>query len=215
MSVLETRTRPVAPGGGQGGGIHPTRAATGLALVALGIAWLLDNAGVVDIPWRLLPSVALIALGGTLLLVPATRRSGLVPLGVLLAVASTVLTAVPAVPIAGIGDRIARPLAAAEVRPAYELSIGQLTLDLSSVEFTEPATTIEARVGIGELVVRVPRGVALSVEARSGAGELNLLGRRQDGLGVSEDYRSPDYASSERRLDLELSVGTGSIEVRR
>lgn len=73
---------------------------------------------------------------------------------------------------------------------------------------------ISASVGLGELTVHVPPDVALDVAATTGGGDVRILGREWNGLGVAVDESVPG-AESAGRLVLELSVGLGAIEVTR
>ena len=68
------------------------------------------------------------------------------------------ITALSDVPMrGGIGDRTYQPVSRAELRRNYRLAIGQMTVDLSSITFdAETATHVDATVGVGHLVVRVP-----------------------------------------------------------
>ena len=195
--------------------VSPVQLLVALLLVAAGVAWLLDNLDVVRIPWRLAPSVAVAALGLAMLAIPAARRRELVPAGVVLSIVAILATLFPVGLDGGVGDRTVRPQAVADLDSPYRVAMGKLTLDLRSVPVGPGETVVEARVGMGQLVVRVPPGVAVSVGSRAGAGEVDVLGGRQDGIGVSNDYRSPEFPSAERRLKLELEVGMGQIEVTR
>jgi predicted membrane protein len=72
---------------------------------------------------------------------------------------------------------------------------------------------VHARVGIGQLVVKAPAGVAVRVDGRSGVGQVHGLDREQNGLGNRLDVRSQDFDSAARRLILELRAGVGEIRV--
>ena len=94
------------------------------------------------------------------------------------------------------------------------LAVGQLTVDLRDLGLSEGATTtVQARVGIGRLAVQVPEGVALEVDGRSGLGQVQALGRNEQGGAVRLRARSDDWSGASRRLVLDLRVGLGQIEV--
>jgi len=142
---------------------HAPAAATvlvGTLLVLVGIAWLLDAAGVV-VPWRAILPACLIAVG--LACAAAAfrgRQHALMVVGVVLLVVLSLSAAVDwnlDVPLSGVGDRSERPTSPAQLRE-YELGVGNFELDLRQLQLPPGTTTVKARVGIGELVVEVPQG---------------------------------------------------------
>src|SRR3954468_10807011 len=152
-----------------------------LVLVARGELWPSAGAG-----WFLL-------LVGGLVILWTNRRGSR---GRRIAIAATVVTtlllaaAIAAAAVAfawfnvslsdGVGDRVYEPATAAAIKPAYEIGIGNLRVDLSGTDVRTP-THVKARVGIGELKVIVPRDAIVSVTAHAKAGELHVLGRTDDG----------------------------------
>ena len=68
------------------------------------------------------------------------------------------------VPLAGgVGDRTERPATPAELRD-YQLGAGDFLLDLRQLQVPPGTTTVDARVGVGELAVEVPDGITVRVE---------------------------------------------------
>jgi predicted membrane protein len=115
---------------------------------------------------------------------------------------------------AGVGDRVHRPTSMAELDGRYELGAGNLQLDLRGLELPAGTTEVSASVGAGEVTVWVPADVAVEVEAGTGAGDLDILGRRSNGLGPRVSHSVPGDGG-DARLVLDLSAGVGSVEVRR
>jgi hypothetical protein len=113
----------------------------------------------------------------------------------------------------GWGDRTYEPTSRAEIRSPYELSGGQLHLDLRDVSFAGTATRVEASVGFGQLLVDVPEDVRVVVHARASAGNVDLFGRTEDGLQIDTEERVAGTGRGSLRLD--LRVGAGEIVVRR
>ena len=70
---------------------------------------------------------------------------------------------------------------------------------------------MEARVGVGELVVELPDGVSVEVVASSGLGEVQVLGQQEGGFGSRIDAVS-EYGG-DRRLVLDVRVGLGQVRV--
>jgi hypothetical protein len=197
---------------------HPLpigRLLAGLFLVALGVGWLLDSLDILTIDWDVVLPVALVFVGVTLTVAAVRGEShgGLVALGVVLTVILTIGTVVDIPFGGGIGHRTERPTSLAEAHDAYELSIGKLTLDLTSLpaEHALAVVTIRASVGMGQLVVLVPGDASPAVHASVGMGDAQLFGRDEGGVGVKVD--EPGAPGTAYRLD--LSVGLGQIQVQR
>jgi hypothetical protein len=198
---------------------HGPAAATvlvGALLVLVGIGWLLDAAGV-EVPWRAVLPAALIAVG--LACVAGAfrgRQHALMVVGIALTVVLSVAVAADwdlDVPLGGgVGDRTERPTTPDELT-GYELGAGNLMVDLRQLQVPPGTTAVEARVGIGELAVELPQGISVAVVARSGLGEVQVLGEGKGGLGSRIDATSD--AGGDRRLELDLRVGLGQVRVER
>lgn len=191
----------------------------GLILVVLGVGWLFDSLGVAELDWDLLLPVCLVAVGVALVL---TARSGdghggLITLGIVLTVLLAIGTVVRIPLSGGVGDRTERPVSVQD--RTYELAIGKLTVDLGDLTYSparDPtAAKIEARVGIGDLLVIVPpRFPCVSVDARAGVGEVDVFGLAEGGL-APEYHTSVSSCASAPSIHLNLSVGIGKVEVLR
>lgn len=185
----------------------------GSTLVVLGVAGILDASGAVALRWDLFLAVPLLMCG--LGLVAASfwgGARGVVPLAILLTVALLA---------AGVGHWSADVgtvrLSPASVRddPEPSLLVGELTLDLTATRFGEGTSTIRPAVGVGHLVVIVPAGVSLDVEARTGVGRMTVLGRTSEDNGSEVHVEDTVALSGNRRLEIYASVGIGVLEVRR
>ena len=188
----------------------------GALLVLVGIGWLLDAAGV-EVPWRAVLPAALIAVG--LACVAGAfrgRQHALMVVGVALTVVLSVAVAADwdlDVPLAGgVGDRTERPTTPADLT-GYELGVGNLLLDLRQLQVPPGTTTVEARVGVGELVVELPDGVSVEVMASAGLGEVQVLGQQEGGFGSRVD--AVGLGGGDRRLQLDARVGLGQVRVER
>jgi hypothetical protein len=189
--------------------------AAGVVLVTVGGLWLLHVLGV-TIAWAVLLPVAVIAIGLAVLLggrSPVT--AGLVPLGIVLAVLAGLVTLLPGTTSLEAGDRDLVVTDLADLEDRYELGAGQLTLDLRELDLPPGTTTpLELRVGLGELRVRVPDDVTVTVDGRVTAGELVAFDTRVDGVGPRRQLTA-DGAPGAGTLAIEASVGLGTLEVSR
>jgi Cell wall-active antibiotics response 4TMS YvqF len=196
---------------------HGPAAATvlvGALLVLVGIGWLLDASGV-EVPWRAVLPAALIAVG--LACVAGAfqgRQHALMVVGVALTVVLSLAVAADwdlDVPWGGgVGDRTERPSTSADLT-GYELGVGNLVVDLRQLQVPPGTTAVDARVGIGELTVRLPQGVSVAVVASSGLGQVQALGEEEGGFASKVDTTAE--AGGDRRLELDLRVGLGQVRV--
>jgi phage shock protein PspC (stress-responsive transcriptional regulator) len=112
----------------------------------------------------------------------------------------------------GMGERVYRPQTLSEAREGYRLGAGRLEIDLRGIVFPPGNTTLHVRLGMGELVVLVPRGVCVATSARIGGGFVGSLEGRSGGLDVDWADR-PSPPSQTPRLVLEGQVGLGALLV--
>ncbi len=189
-----------------------SRHALGLVFLGAGVLWLLELTDVVDLSYTTWIGVLLVAIGLAIAL-----SSGGHALLTLVGVA-VLLAGLPALVVdrdvleGGIGTTVESPRSSTQLGP-FSQGIGKLTVDLTETGLPLDGETIEASVGIGELVVLVPPDTDVSVDARVGVGNADVLGRTESGVGVELETLSG--TSGVQRVDLELEVGIGSIRVER
>lgn len=189
--------------------------ALGAILMLAGLAWILDVVDVVSLTVGMVLSSALIAVG--ILLVAGSLsgwHGGLTFLGVVLTLTLTAAAAVNVPLNSGIGDHNYATNQLSEVQDRYQLAIGNLDVDLSNVDFPAGVTTVETRVGIGELVVYVPRDVAVQVHWKVAGGNVDILGTNQNGTSLDDRAQTNDFEHASKKLVIEASMGFGDIKVR-
>jgi hypothetical protein len=187
----------------------------GGVLVLIGALWLLERTGTIDVSVTAVLGLATMVVGVSLMLL-ANRGShgGLIVFGTILAVVTLVTAVAPFEGFqGGFGDRTIVVSSVDAIQPDYNVAAGTLTIDLREIDDLRAATPLTASVGMGELVIRVPAGIDIDVEARVGAGEVDIFGRVVDGVGIDEAYRTPGLGSGSESLVLELEVFTGRVEV--
>jgi phage shock protein PspC (stress-responsive transcriptional regulator) len=183
-------------------------------LIGAGAAALLDSIDAVHLTLAAVLASALIVVGAALVLSTWFGRArGLIPIGVLILLA-TIPASVIDVPISGgIGEREYHPITRTDLRREYKLGIGHLRIDLQDVPLSGEVTTIRGSLGIGELDVDVPANVRVDVRAHTGAGETELFGYVDDGW--TKDVHRIAGVRQRGVLRLVLRVGAGSIKVHR
>lgn len=133
---------------------------------------------------------------------------------VVLASALIAVTAID-IPLRGpIGDRQWAPASADAVEDVYEMSLGEGTLDLRDLDLSaDERLEVTATMGVGHLVVELPPGAGVEIVAEAGAGETDLLGSKNSGMGV-EATAAAEAAPGSGTIVLDLQVGVGQVEVR-
>lgn len=191
-------------------------ATLGILFIGAGIVALLANAGTIDVDLQAVLAGALVTVGLALIIGAwVGRPRGFVALGVLLTLAVAATSTLDVSWHGGIGERVHRPVAASEVRSAYNLGIGNLEVDLSQVDLSGRRAEVTAEVGIGKLSVSVPDGVRVVVDSHVGMGRSVLFGEEKDGTSVDETADDPGTTASAGILYLHTRVGMGDLEVAR
>jgi predicted membrane protein len=191
------------------------RLVVGGLLVVAGIIWLLDATGVIDVSWGTLLPIALIIVGLAIMAGARTgRHPGLVALGVILTVVLAVVSSFDLPLVGGFGERVERPTSTSAIPDRYNLAVGSLRLDLTRLELPDGTTSIDARVGIGQMTVVVPVDATVVAEARVTAGQLQGFGEERSGISVEHTFQyEVGQAASTLRLDLSAGVGSITIEL--
>lgn len=190
-----------------------------ILLLTLGTVFLLDQADLLNLSVADVFAAALIVVGGGLVLGAWVGRARwLIAAGFVLlpfVLFASFLQAVD-VPFGdGIGERNYDIANVAALRDEYSLGAGELDLDLRDLALDGRTETLAASVGAGQLTVRVPADVAVTIDAAAAIGELDLLDIvRDEGARLERTARSPgSEGAGELRLD--LGVGAGQIVVER
>jgi len=188
------------------------RAVIGATLVVIAAASVLGSTEVLQ--WDTAAGLGLLALGAILavsafaggarwLIVPALLLAGIVGF----------MKAADVHLRGGWGDRDIAVASAADLHDRYDLSAGSLRIDLRDLQLADgEERSVRARVGMGDLVIRVPQGVTVDADARSGAGEVEVFGRHSDGLDVTRTT-THDLGTGAGTLHLDADVGLGRIVV--
>jgi phage shock protein PspC (stress-responsive transcriptional regulator) len=205
--IIKSMRRPWRSGAG--------RTVIGAALLVLAAAAVLGS--IESVHWDAAAGIAIVGLG--VVLIASSFAGGarwLIVPGLLLAGAVGFLKAADVHLQGGWGDRDIAVASAADLHDRYDLSAGQLRLDLRDVQLAAgEERSVRARVGMGDLVIRVPQDVAVEADARSGAGQVELFGRDSDGLDVTRSSSSDEGtgAGTGGTLHLDADVGLGRVVV--
>ncbi len=196
------------------------RATVSVALIVVGvlIAWNAATDDDVKAVAILASALAVVAAG---LLVGAFRgrARGLIVLGILLSIATSATAVADSHLVGGTGERDWAPqtVAQAEQRD-YRLGIGEGRLDLTRLPDGGTADVV-AKVGIGHLLITVPRGARVVVDGHVAAGVMQVVGSptiEDDDIDriVTIDPAAGSAATG-TEIRIEAEVGFGNLEVRR
>ncbi|SDU80541.1 Phage shock protein PspC (stress-responsive transcriptional regulator) [Microlunatus sagamiharensis] len=196
-----------------------TVTALGLTWLGLGVA---DALGVAVGPAVYAASGLLVVALGLVAATRLGRARGLLPIGVLLALAAVITSGLLgptlAEPAREASRLIDHPVAYTSVAdfPATgdRLDVGDLDVDLTGLTLTGDAT-YTAVVDTGRVVVRTPPGVGVVLDYAVDTGSVDAYGGRvADGTPGDGRRVLVPTATGQRTLTLDLTVDTGAIEVR-
>ena len=187
--------------------------------LALGVLVIIDlgNAVSVDPQVYLGTALAVIALG---LILGAWfgRARWLIPVGVVLTIALAASATVDRVDNIRQVDNIdAAPTTVAEIQPEYRTEVGDVHLDLSSVQFGAEPVTINVGVGVGGNVsIALPPKVDANVVVDVQGGEVDLFGQHYSGLNQHKQITNlGDDGAGGGNVAITVDVNWGNVEVNR
>jgi hypothetical protein len=183
----------------------------GVALMVGGLMWALQDAGSAHLSLAQILGAPLAVLGAGLLLASFVGRGRWTILPALLLVPPALVASLIHVPLDGVWtDRTFTPRTAASIGTSYQQSGDRLVFDFTKLEPDEHPSPIHAEMGIGKVLVIVPRGMPLTIHAEVGAGTLTLLARPQTlGFGVEDTVR----VEGADPLVMDVQVGIGDVEM--
>ena len=148
-------------------------------------------------------------------------RGGLIALGVVLALAATASTAHWNWHWhggTGVGDRVFRPLTAAEVQRDYNGGVGDMTVDLTGVDLSNVHQPIPTRIdhALGDVFVRVPASADVRVNVNDGVGNVDLFNGSGATNGIYPGSGSASWTNDGKpEFVITVSSGVGDVEVSR
>jgi phage shock protein PspC (stress-responsive transcriptional regulator) len=180
----------------------------GVALMVGGVMWALQDAGSAHLSLAQILGAPLAVLGAGLLLASFLGRGRWTILPALILVPPALVASLIRVPLDGVWEnRYVTPRTAADVSAAYEQSGANLVFDFSKLEPGEHPAPTQVEMGIGEVLVIVPRGMPLTVHAEVGAGSLTPLGGSEEG-GIGVEDTSSVEGIDPLVMDVEVGIGT-------
>lgn len=195
------------------------RITVSVALIAVGVMMAWNTVSDNDFRAVAILGTALAVVGGGLLVGSVLGRSrGLIFLGVLLALA----TSISAINVSrdvggGVGERTWSPTSVVAAERPFRLGVGDARLDLGALP-PGSDVDIDVRLGIGSLTISVPSDAVVLVDGRVGAGTMELLDQPSlDGTNLDATATSGTAVGSAdaTRITIDASVGLGELRVTR
>lgn len=109
---------------------------------------------------------------------------------------------------AGETDAVFNTLNISKMTADVGVGSANITLDTKSI----PVDGISLNVGVGSIVLNVPEGIGLSINHHVGIGRFSIDGQEIKSDG---DYRTDNYDSADKKLQITAKAGTGSIVINR
>jgi len=188
-------------------------------LLTTGAAALLNNVGITSFDGGQLSALALIVLGGGLIVGTWWGRArSLIWVGLLMfpVVAFLSFVDLSMVSLDGeVGSIRERPQDQIEIASGYEVLAGDAFIDLSDFVFSpDEEAELSIDMALGETTVRVPRDVYVEADLTLQAGQIIFFENERGGQGLSivTDDGDPE---SDARLTLVVDGALGQIDVQR
>jgi lia operon protein LiaF len=94
------------------------------------------------------------------------------------------------------------------------LGVGDVKLDMTSAEIPLGETRIRVWGFVGDVNLRVPQDVGVSVSCSAFVTDARVLGQRRERFLASFHMTSEDYETAERKIRLETTFFVGDIKVK-
>jgi phage shock protein PspC (stress-responsive transcriptional regulator) len=180
-------------------------------LAAIGLLAIVQNVAQLDVELGQFFGVALVLLGGGLVVGAWWGHARLlILLGLLLLPLGAAASFITAPIEGGFGEQTFAPVSPAELREEYRLVAGRLTLDLTQLEAGSEPIQVDASVAVGQLVVIVPPNASLDLQVAVGGGGLAFMGNYQGGTSLTDHFVRDGRGPA---LVLGLEAGVGEVVV--
>ncbi len=92
--------------------------------------------------------------------------------------------------------------------------IGEVQLDLTNAVIPNKEIFFNINGIIGELIIYIPRDLPLKAFCQISIGEITVLNENVNGIHRTIELETPEYSSSERKLNITASMKVGEITIR-
>lgn len=96
-----------------------------------------------------------------------------------------------------------------------EMGFGDLKVDLTKANFVDKESLVQLALGFGDMTVWIPSDIKTSVSASCGAGDIDVLGKKDKGLSNRIEHQDEGYESAQKKLKIMAKLGFGDLKVSR
>lgn len=193
----------------------------GTLLVAIGVVTLLDLQDVVEVTPSQYLAMALGVIGLGLLVGSVFGRARWLIVPGMALIPFVLAASLIHVPFTGgFGQRHYRVTGIPAIVTEYHLIAGEMTIDLRGADPGAGNFKIEATTVAGHILILVPEGASLDIEAKAGAGQISLFGQTSEGVNV-DVHRTFNLGTVEgtgeplpATIEIDIEAGFGQVEVR-
>jgi phage shock protein PspC (stress-responsive transcriptional regulator) len=193
----------------------------GALLVTIGVVTLLDIQDVVALTPGQYLAMALGVIGVGLLVGSVFGRARWLIVPGMTLIPFVLAASLIHVPFTGgFGQRHYRLTGSPAIVTEYHLIAGDMTIDLRDADPGAGNFKIEATTVAGHILIIVPEGQSLDIEAKAGAGQISLFGQSNEGVNVSV-HRTFNLSTVEgtgeplpATIEIDVEAGLGQVEVR-
>jgi phage shock protein PspC (stress-responsive transcriptional regulator) len=112
----------------------------------------------------------------------------------------------------GVGKDAFAPVSASSVKSYYRLGAGNLDVNLSAVQFPVSGKNVQVTLGLGHMTIEVPGDAAVTVQAHSGVGQVQVFGQSASNIQTTY-YNGTGPGTDAPHLNINAHVGMGDIQV--
>jgi hypothetical protein len=96
-----------------------------------------------------------------------------------------------------------------------EMGFGDLEVNLTKANFADKESLVQLALGFGDMNIWIPSDIKTSVSASCGAGDIDVLGKKEEGLSNRIEHKDEGYESAQRKLKITAKLGFGDLKVSR
>ena len=186
----------------------------GVTIISLGLLAAIDRVSpVIDADPRHYFALAVVTLGlGVLVGTFFGKARWLIPIGLLLVPIMVGTSVADAFDGRWDTPQVVTPANFAGLAATYEKSAGELVIDLTDLPWNGETITFSAEVGVGELELFVPAGVAVEAIGDVGIGEFATAAGSEGGFGIDRTFTVAGTGLGTVVANLEVGMGRILVE---
>jgi predicted membrane protein len=96
-----------------------------------------------------------------------------------------------------------------------EMGFGDIEVNLTKASFSDRENVINLGLGFGDIRVWVPSEVKVSATGTCGVGDVDILGKHDDGIGNRVNHQDEGYEGAQKKLKIIAKLGFGDIRISR